>query len=213
MTASGRRSTGAAARVAACVALATLILAVAAAPAAAKPGSSGSMRIAAGAVFTNTTAVTLNSAIAGGVQMRFRDAGATWSAWEPYASTKAWTLPAGDGVKTVDAQYKAGTGRSISKSDTITLDTAGPTTSDDYDGLAHRAVTITLTASDLLSSVAGTEYRIDGGGWQSGTSVLLRVGVRHKKAGFGVGVHTLEYFSTDLAGNAGQVVSRAVTLQ
>jgi hypothetical protein len=213
MTVRGRQGTGAAAGVAVCVALAALLLAVAVTPAAAKPGSSGSMRVAAGAVFTTTTAVTVDSAISGAVQMRFRDAGATWSAWEAYSSAKAWTLPQGDGLKTVDAQYRLGSGRAVSKSDSITLDTTAPATGDDYDGVPRRLVAVTLTATDAISGVAGTFYRIDGGVWQSGTSVLFRIGVRHKRAGYGAGVHTLEYFSTDLAGNAGQVVSRAVTLQ
>ncbi len=56
---------------------------------------------------------------------------------------------------------------------TVTLDTSPPTTSDNAPaGSQSSAVTVTLSPGDGSGSgVASTSYRVDGGGWQSGTSV------------------------------------------
>ena len=40
-------------------------------------------------------------------EMRFNNEGGGWSAWVPYATSRAgWVLPAADGVKTVQAQFR-----------------------------------------------------------------------------------------------------------
>jgi hypothetical protein len=53
--------------------------------------------------------------------------------------------------------------------------------------------TLTFTATDPTSGVAETRYRIDGGVWQVlGTSPVVVTGT---------GQHTVEYTSTDRAGN------------
>jgi len=50
------------------------------------------------------------------------------TAWETYATTRAWTLTTGDGTKTVYVWYKDGAGNiSTLYSDTIILDTTAPT--------------------------------------------------------------------------------------
>ncbi|WP_326993157.1 Ig-like domain-containing protein [Chitinophaga sp. 212800010-3] len=69
----------------------------------------GTMQINAGAAYTNSTAVTLTLAYTDAdplLQMRFSNNNTTWSAWENYAATKAWNLPAGDGNKTVYVQVR-----------------------------------------------------------------------------------------------------------
>jgi len=81
--------------------------------------------------YTTEAMVTLNSAITdanGVVEMQFRDAGDPWPVdWEPYAATFDWTLPAGDGTKTVEARYRDGTGQiSGVFSDDIVLDMTAP---------------------------------------------------------------------------------------
>ena len=67
----------------------------------------------------------------GVTQMRFSNDGVTFSAYQPYAATAAWMLTAGDGIKTVYAQFKDADGNeSAVVNDTITLalpDTTGPT--------------------------------------------------------------------------------------
>ena len=93
---------------------------------------SGSVSIA-GAATTATTAVTLNLAAtdpapATGVkEMRFSNDGTTYSAFQPYAASAAWTLSSGDGTKTVYAQYRDTAGNvSAAVSDTVVLDTTSP---------------------------------------------------------------------------------------
>jgi hypothetical protein len=59
--------------------------------------------------------------------MRFSNDGTTFSAYQPFAATAAWTLAGSDGTKTVFAQFKDGDGNeSAVVSDTITLDVLGP---------------------------------------------------------------------------------------
>ena len=53
------------------------------------------------------------------------------------------------------------------------------------------ATTVGLSPSDGGSGVANTQYSVDGGGWNSGTSVNVS----------GDGIHTISFFSTDVAGN------------
>lgn len=71
----------------------------------------GGILINDGAASTGDPAVTLSLAWADGAgsgvtRMRFSNNGATWSAWEPVAATRAWTLPAGTGLyRTVRVQY------------------------------------------------------------------------------------------------------------
>ena len=179
----------------------------------ARPAMSGSMKVKSDAVWTNSPAVTLNSSIVNATQMQFQNQGGSWSGWEAYSATRAgWSLTAGDGTKTVNAEFKDAGGNVYSSSDSIGYDGTVPTTSDNGDGLPHVAITLTLTPSDLGSGVAATEYRIDGGGWVSGTSVSLRGAMRHKRGGYRGGSHTIDYRSTDNAGNVESFKSRVVTL-
>lgn len=46
------------------------------------------------------------SAVVGAVQMRISNDNATWTAWQPFASSMTWTLDAASGVKTVYVQYQ-----------------------------------------------------------------------------------------------------------
>ena len=57
--------------------------------------------------------------------MRFANMGESWTAWEPYTTIKAWTLPPGTGTKTVLAQFKDGSGiESAPYGDTILFDSS-----------------------------------------------------------------------------------------
>ncbi len=58
-------------------------------------------------------------------------------------------------------------------------------------GWQSGATTVALGPSDGGSGVANTQYSVDGGGWNSGTSVNVS----------GDGIHTISFFSTDVAGN------------
>jgi len=75
----------------------------------------GTVSINTGAQYATSGSVTLTntSSDTGGsglAQMQFSNDGTTWSGWETYSATKAWTLSAGDGAKTVYAQYKDNAG-------------------------------------------------------------------------------------------------------
>lgn len=95
---------------------------------------SGSVIIDGGAAITDTPAVILGLAASdpaafttGLTAIRFSNDGTNWSAFQPYATTAAWTLSAGDGTKTVWVQYSDGIGNlSAPASDTIVLDTKAP---------------------------------------------------------------------------------------
>lgn len=73
----------------------------------------------------------------------------------------------------------------------VVADTTAPVTTSDVKGAYVSSATIKLTASDSGSGVASTYYVLDGGTQTTGTS--LSVGT--------LGAHTIEFWSTDVAGN------------
>ena len=86
----------------------------------------GSIVINGGAAHTANPNVTLTLSAtdtgSGVSQMRFSNDGTSWSGWEPYATSKPWTLASGNGIKTVYVRYQDGAGNpSGSFSDTILL--------------------------------------------------------------------------------------------
>jgi len=83
----------------------------------------GSILINNGASSTKTRSVTLNllatdTGPAGLDAMRFVNGGGTTTAWEPYQSTRAWTLTSGVGTKTVWVQFRDKAGN-ISDADPV----------------------------------------------------------------------------------------------
>ncbi len=65
------------------------------------PPSDLSIKINGGAAETSTLAVTLTLSATGATEMSFSNDGVTWSAWEPYATTKEWSLEGDAGPKNV----------------------------------------------------------------------------------------------------------------
>lgn len=95
----------------------------------------GSVSINSGADYTKITAVTLTLSASSGffsgtgnIQMKLSNlADLSDASYEAFASTKAWTLPTGDGTKTVYVQFKDSTNNeSGAYTDTIGLDTVVP---------------------------------------------------------------------------------------
>jgi hypothetical protein len=148
-----------------------------------------------GAAYTGSTSVTLNinaNDPDGSVtDMQFSDDGSNWSAWQPYATTASWTLPGGDGSKTVYARVRDNGTPALESGvaqATITLDTAPPTAAfapawigavsgacggscPDWVGGGGNAawpstsdgiVTVSAVATDALSGVAIVEFYLDG---------------------------------------------------
>ncbi|MCK9418061.1 MAG: hypothetical protein M0R70_01630 [Nitrospirae bacterium] len=159
----------------------------------------GSIVINNGAVFTNTTAVTLTLSATdsdGSVtEMQFSNDGSTWSTPEPYATSKNWTLTTGDGTKTVFANFKdnADNWMILPCSSTITLDTTSPVvtiTSPAVGNTSNTTPTLTYTVSDgtivvKVDGVAATKVSGDN------LDVLT------------FGSHTVRVESTDAANNTG----------
>ncbi|HEY4743625.1 MAG TPA: chitobiase/beta-hexosaminidase C-terminal domain-containing protein, partial [Desulfuromonadaceae bacterium] len=87
----------------------------------------GSITINNGASYTTSTAVTLTLSATdpqGVTSMQFSNDGSSYSALEPYATSKAWTLNGGDGLKTVYVRFKDGAGELYTFPASITLATA-----------------------------------------------------------------------------------------
>jgi hypothetical protein len=88
-----------------------------------------SISVNGGATYTTSTGVTLTLAATDASQMRFKNgSGGTWSTYEAYATSKAWTLGSVEGTRTVYVQFKdaAGNVTGGSTNDTIILDTIAP---------------------------------------------------------------------------------------
>jgi parallel beta-helix repeat protein len=133
----------------------------------------GSITINNDASYTTSTSVTLtltaDDATSGVYQMRFSNDGITWTDWEDYTTSKSWTLPLGDGTKTVYVQFRDHAGLISTYSDTITLDTTSPTGSISIAGDAaytnSSVVTLTLSATDATSGVAQMRFSNDNVTW------------------------------------------------
>ena len=130
----------------------------------------GWISINGGATYTNSTNVTLiltcNDPLSGCSQMQFANEGAAFSPPEDYSTTKAWTLTAGDGTKTVYAKYKDRAGNwSIAYSDTIVIETqtpAGTITINRGATYTNSAnVTLILTCNDTLSGCSQMRFSND----------------------------------------------------
>jgi hypothetical protein len=79
---------------------------------------SGSMELSGGAAVTATRAVTVDAGVAEATEMRVRNAGGEWSGWSIYVHKAPWSLTGGDGLKTVEAEYRNALG-TIARSDSI----------------------------------------------------------------------------------------------
>ena len=82
---------------------------------------------------------------------------------------------------------------------TTTVDTVAPSTAQDLTGTLgsgswyKSSVLVTLVSSDMTSGIAAIIYRIDSGSWQTYSSSFLLSSE---------GIHALDFYSTDDAGNS-----------
>lgn len=132
-------------------------------------GPEGSFVLDAGATYATTVTVSVHSSVVGATEMHFRNAGGLWDDWRPYWHTAQVTLTAGDGAKTVDGEYRDTAGNTISLSDSIILDTAGPTI-DSLTSSTHPTDTVwyanddpavSWTATETASGITGYSYVLD----------------------------------------------------
>jgi FtsP/CotA-like multicopper oxidase with cupredoxin domain len=164
------------------------------------PDMVSSININNGAATTNNVNVTLTLAAvdpAGVATMQFSNDGVTYTAEEAYATTKAWILVPGDGVKMVYVRFRdaslGGGALYPPISATIVLVTGAPiTTASPIPGIYGASpVTVALTPSNPLSTIY---YTTDGtipttlsNVYTSPISLLKTT--------------TLNYFAVDIAGN------------
>lgn len=131
----------------------------------------GTFTIDADAEYATSTAVTLSSDLDGVQWMRFADEGGEWSDWEAYAPTRAWTLPTGDGAKTVAAQYRDQFDEVHDRSDSIILDTTPPQMSAMFPFTINTYAPYTNSTSVTLNcGVQGAtrmQFRNDTGAWSA----------------------------------------------
>ena len=167
----------------------------------------GSVQINGNRSATSNRAVTLGLTWAGGadvVRMRFSDNGSTWTAWEPLAATRSYTLPEGaDGHRTVRVQFLDKLNkRSDTFSDYIRLDTTPPTGTILINGGASTTasldVTLGLTWADAGAGVARMRFSDNGSTW---TAWMPTAATRSHTLPAGLGYHTVRVQYLDGANN------------
>jgi len=123
-----------------------------------------------------------------------------WTAADVLSGPDPVTVPAnstitGEGsglTASASVADKAGNTTTATSSPAVNIDRTAPnTTASAPPAWNNNDVTVNLTANDALSGVAGTFYTLDGGAQQSGTSITLST----------EGIHTLQFWSVDKAGN------------
>jgi len=90
----------------------------------------------------------------------------------------------------------------------IKIDTLPPTTTPSFDGARRNGwyvspITVSLAVNDDSSGVATTYYQVDDGAFQSGNAFVVT----------GDGMHTIRYYSVDIACNAEKVQTAVEKLQ
>ena len=144
-----------------------------------------------------TVTLTATDAQSGVDYSRYRVDGSAWQTGTSF-------VVGGDGVHSVQFYSVDNAGNAEStKSAQVKIDGAAPVTTSSTDSAWHRsAVTVTLTATDAQSGVDYTRYRVDGAAWQTGTSFVVS----------GDGVHSVQFYSVDNAGNAESTKSAQVKI-
>ncbi|MCK9417800.1 MAG: hypothetical protein M0R70_00295 [Nitrospirae bacterium] len=171
--------------------------------------TSNVISINSGANTTNSVSVTLNlnaSDMTSGIAlMRFSNDGVAWSAPEPYATTRDWTLTAGDGRKTVYVMFQDGAGNWSSVfSASIILDARPPTVAvtSPASGLTYNATPLlsyTVSKGTVIVTVDGAAVN-KGSGDQLGPLIdgqhVVRVTATDE---FGIAAFTEVTFTVDIA--------------
>jgi len=166
-----------------------------------------SFEIEAGSQYTNSTSVELTISARNAAEMQFSSDGVIWGGWEPYTTSKSYTLAAGEGTKNVYIKVRDIVGDIGEPSvSSIILDRTPPSTthslSGDLDANGYKgSVVVMLTSTDAYG-VESTRYRIDVGEWQTGHTFVIS----------SEGEHTIGYHSTDAAGNEEEIKSFQVTV-
>jgi hypothetical protein len=178
----------------------------------------GAVVINGGAAATKTAAVTL--AISGsdnvGVTQMCVSNTATCTAWEAFATTKAWTLATGDGIKIVTVSLRDKVLNTTAVADKIILDATAPT------GGALTAVggdgQIALAWTGFTDAAGITTYRVVGAAGATapahclGATLYADAGATFTQTGLTNGTaYSYRVCAVDLAGNVSAGVTASAT--
>ncbi len=150
----------------------------------------------------------------GVTRMRFSNDGATWTAWETLKLTRVYTLPGGDGYKTVRVQYlDKASNKSLVYNDYIRLDTVTPTggilINNGAATTTTQAVTLKLNWSDVGSGVTRMRFSDNGSTWTAWESPKA---TRGYSIPAGLGNHTVRVQYTDAAENYSPIYNDYIKL-
>lgn len=135
-------------------------------------GVSGALVINSDALATKSLAVrlTMTKPEVAYTQMQFSTNNVTWSPWESFNTTRSFTLPSGDGLKTIYTRFRSPAGTSGLYSDSILLDTRVPVGTISLNNgavvTASPILYLTLNASDL-GGIAEMQFNENGTLWSS----------------------------------------------
>jgi len=115
------------------------------------------------------------------------------NAWQNYSAP----ITLSDGLHTVQFQVTDIAGNSTTTNTALKIDTTTPQMLGNLTGTAGdnswyvSGVTVQAANTDVTSGIASEKYRVDGGAWQTGTSIPVSAD----------GLHTVDFLAIDNAGN------------
>jgi len=175
-----------------------------------KTAPTGSIQINNGAAYTNSTTVNLKlsaaDAVSGVSQMRFSNDGGVWSTWEPYATSKSWSLQAGDGAKNVSVQYRDPADLTVTVYETITLDMTLPVANAGQNQNVQVGQSVVFNGSGSTDNTGIASYLWNFGDGTTGT------GITPTHTYSSVGTFTVTLMVKDVAGNSA-ASSSAMTVE
>ncbi|WP_082389551.1 InlB B-repeat-containing protein [Lysinibacillus sp. ZYM-1] len=132
-----------------------------------KTSPTGSVTINGGAAYTTSRVVMLDFTLGAGVtdvaRLQFSNDNLTWSSEEAYIDSRSYTLPTGDGIKTVYVRFIGRAGNEGSAQASVILDTTAPIVNGVINGASYNS-TRTITFNEGTATLNGSRFT-------SGTSV------------------------------------------
>jgi hypothetical protein len=137
----------------------------------------GGIQINNGGAYTNVTEVNLSLLAqddgSGVSQMRFSNDWGSWSNWEPYSTSKSWSLQAGDGAKTVAVQYTDRVNLTVTAYQSITLDRTIPIANAGQNQTVALGATVTFNGGSSTDNTGIASYSWSFGDGFAGTGATV----------------------------------------